>query len=95
IHELFASKGERIIKANINAFRMGAAASQFAAVLSAAGVPSSVLARVMPRLAFEPQALAQSTLDAWCTRLLAVDAAQLALQLFQGDAVLALDAVPA
>ena len=95
IHELFASKGERIIKANINAFRMGAAASQFAAALSAAGVPSSVLARVLPRLAFEPQAVAQPTLDAWCKRLLAADAVQLALQLFQGDAVLALDAVPA
>jgi hypothetical protein len=49
----------------------------------------------MPRLAFEPQAVAQSTLDAWCKRLLAADAAQLALQLFQSDAVLALDVVPA
>jgi indolepyruvate ferredoxin oxidoreductase beta subunit len=95
IHELFASKGERIIKANINAFRMGTAASQFAAALSAAGVPSSVLARVLPRLAFEPQAVAQPALDAWCKRLLAADAAQLALQLFQSDAVLTLDAVPA
>jgi indolepyruvate ferredoxin oxidoreductase beta subunit len=95
IHELFASKGERIIKANINAFRMGTAASQFAATLSAGGVPSSVLARVLPRLAFEPQEVAQPTLDAWCKRLLASDAAQLALQLFQSDAVLALDAVPA
>jgi hypothetical protein len=54
-----------------------------------------VLARVLPRLAFEPQAVAQPTLDAWCKRLLAADAVQLALQLFQGDAALALDAVPA
>ena len=88
-------KGERIIKANINAFRMGTAASQFAAALSAAGVPSSVLARLLPRLAFEPQAVARPTLDAWCKRLLAADAAQLALQLSQSDAVLALDVVPA
>ena len=94
IHELFASKGERIVKANINAFRMGTAASQFAAALSAAGVPSSVLARVMPRLAFEPQAVSQASVDAWCKRLLASDAAQLALQVFESDAVLALDACP-
>lgn len=94
IQELFASKGERIVKANINAFRMGKAASQFAAALSAAGVPSSVLARVMPRLAFEPQAVAQANLEAWCKRLLAGDAAQLALQVFMSDAVLALNACP-
>ncbi len=95
IQTLFASKGERIIKANINAFRMGTAASQFAAALSAAGVSSSVLAQVLPRLAFEPQAVAQSCVDAWCLRLLAADAVQLALQLFQADTVLTLDAVPA
>lgn len=95
IQALFASKGERIVKANLNAFRMGTAASQFAAALAAAGVASAVLARVLPRLAFEAQALAQPTLDAWCKRLLAADAAQLALLLFQSDAVLALDAVPA
>jgi len=95
VQELFASKGERIVKANISAFRIGAAASQFAAALRTAGVPSGVLARVLPRLMFEPQPVPQAGIDAWCQRLLAPDGAVAALRLFDAGATLSPDAVPA
>jgi indolepyruvate ferredoxin oxidoreductase beta subunit len=89
LHALFDGKGKRIVEANINAFRSGAAASQFAARLLAAGVPSGLLARVLPRLAFEPHPTSQACVDAWCKRLLAPDGAQTARQLFAVE-----DAVP-
>lgn len=95
VYALFSAKGERIAKANVNAFRMGDAASRFAAALLAAGVASGVLARVLPRLVFEPQAVPQASIDAWCERLLAPDAVQTAMRLFGADATLSPDSVPA
>ena len=93
VQALFAAKGERIVKANVNAFRIGAAASQFAAALLAAGVPSGVLARVLPRLMFEPQLVAQTSIDTWCERLLAPDGAQTAMRLFEAGTGIPVDAV--
>ena len=95
VYELFSAKGERIAKANVNAFRMGDAASRFAATLLAAGVPSGVLARVLPRLVFEPQPVSAGSVSAWCERLLGADGAQLAMQLFQADLPVPVDQVPA
>ncbi len=95
VQELFASKGERIVKANISAFRIGAAASAFATALLAAGVPSTVLARVLPLLAFEPQPVPQAGVDAWCRRLLATDGAQTALRLFEAGVTLSPESLPA
>lgn len=94
IQELFAGKGERIVKANLNAFRIGDAASRFAAALIAAGVASEVVARVLPRIVFEPQPVPQASVDAWCQRLLAADGAQTALRLFEAGASVPVDAVP-
>lgn len=94
LHALFGGKGKRIVEANINAFRSGAAASQFAASLRAAGVPSGLLARVLPRLAFEPQPVSQASIDAWCERLLASDGTQTALRLFAANEALPVEAVP-
>ncbi len=85
VHALFGHKGRRIIDANINAFRSGAAASEFAARLLAAGVPPALLARVIPRLIFEPQSVSQASVEAWSERLLASDSAQTALRLFAAD----------
>ena len=95
LQALFADKGERIVKANINAFRMGSAASGFAASLIAAGVPSGLLARVLPRLIFAPEPVPQASVDAWCKRLLGPDGAQVASRLFLAEQAVALDAVPA
>jgi indolepyruvate ferredoxin oxidoreductase beta subunit len=95
LQRLFGRKGERIVKANINAFRMGDAASRFAAALLAAGVASPVLARVLPRIAFEPHAVPEPFVAAWCQRLLREDSAELAQRLFDANEALAPDAVPA
>ena len=82
VRALFAPKGERIVKANVNAFRIGAAASGFASALMALGVPSSLLARVTARINFEPQPVSQASIETWAQRLLAADGAQVALRLF-------------
>ncbi|MDD2918810.1 indolepyruvate oxidoreductase subunit beta [Rhodoferax sp.] len=94
LRRLFSRKGERIVNANINAFRMGDAASRFAAALLAAGVASEVVARVVSRIAFEPEAVPPSCVAAWCQRLLSPDAAPLAASLFAVDEALSPDAVP-
>jgi indolepyruvate ferredoxin oxidoreductase beta subunit len=94
LRRLFARKGERIVKANINAFRMGDAASRFAAALVAAGVPSDVIARVVSRIAFEPHVVPPACIDAWCQRLMRADGAALARKLFDDDEAVAPDAVP-
>lgn len=94
VRALFAAKGERIVKANINAFRIGAAASEFAAGLITAGVPSAALARVLSRLVFEPQPVSQTLIGAWAMRLLARDGPQTAARVFEGGPV-PIEAVPA
>jgi indolepyruvate ferredoxin oxidoreductase beta subunit len=94
LHALFAGKGKRIVEANVNAFRSGAAASQFAAELIAAGVPSGRLARVLPRLVFEPRPVSRATVTAWCEHLLASDGAQAALRLFEADIAVSVEALP-
>ncbi len=92
---LFAPKGERIVKANLNAFRIGDAASRFSATLSAAGVAPQVIARVVSQIAFEPQPVPVSSVVAWSQRLLCEDAPTLAQSLFDADKAIAPDAVPA
>jgi len=92
---LFTPKGERIVKANINAFRIGDAASRFSAALFSAGVAPTVIARVVSQIVFEPQAVPQPCIEAWCQRLLRADAAQLAQSLFDANQAVAPEAVPA
>jgi indolepyruvate ferredoxin oxidoreductase beta subunit len=95
LRRLFGRKGERIVTANIHAFRMGEAASRFAAALQAGGVASPVLARVLPRIAFEPHMVAEATVTTWVQRLLREDGATLAQSLFDAGEAIAPDAVPA
>lgn len=94
LRRLFARKGERIVNANINAFRMGDAASRFSAELLAAGVASDIIARVVSRIAFAPEPVSPLCVAAWSQRLLSPDAAQLAQSLFEADEALSPDAVP-
>jgi indolepyruvate ferredoxin oxidoreductase beta subunit len=95
LRRLFARKGERIVSANLNAFRMGDAASRFAADLVAAGVASSIIAQVVSRIAFEPAPVPPACVAAWCQRLLCPDAAALAQRLFQAGEAVSPQAVPA
>ncbi|MBE0473373.1 indolepyruvate oxidoreductase subunit beta [Rhodoferax sp.] len=94
LRRFFSRKGERIVNANINAFRMGDAASRFAAALVTAGVASEVVARVVSRIAFEPQPVPPEDVAAWCQRLLSPDATALARSLFEADEALSPAAVP-
>lgn len=82
ITALFEAKGERIVKANLNAFRMGDAASRFGAALGEAGIPGDLVARVVSRLQFEPQPVAPALVAAWSERLRAADGAEFARRLF-------------
>jgi indolepyruvate ferredoxin oxidoreductase beta subunit len=91
---LFAPKGERIVKANVNAFRMGDAASRFAAALGAAGVASDLVARVVSRIAFEPCVVPPVCVAAWSQRLLSADGTQIARKLFEAGEMVTPEAVP-
>ena len=93
VTELFAAKGERVVKANIQAFRQGDSASRFAAALVAAGVPSEVAAQVVARIQFPPQPVAAELVSAWAEYLLAADGVQAAQKLFDADEPIALDVV--
>ena len=93
LRALFARKGERIVKANINAFRIGDAASRFAAELVLAGVASDVIARVVSRINFEPHPVALELVAAWCERLLAADGAEAAMRFFRAEDAVPVDAV--
>jgi indolepyruvate ferredoxin oxidoreductase beta subunit len=85
VRALFAAKGERIVAANVDAFRMGEAASRFTATLVAAGVPPGIAVRVVPRLDFAPEPVPDRVAAAWIDRLLAPDAAAYAARVFASE----------
>jgi indolepyruvate ferredoxin oxidoreductase beta subunit len=92
LKSLFAAKGERIVAANVAAFRMGDAASRFAAALAAGGVPTGLIARIVPRLDFDPDPVAGHVVAQWVERLAARDAAGWVARIFEGEELLAVDA---
>jgi indolepyruvate ferredoxin oxidoreductase beta subunit len=95
LRALFADKGERIVAANVDAFRMGEAASLFTVALVAGGVAREVVARVVPRLAFEPRPVAPEVAAAWVERLRAPGADAAAARIFESTEILALGAAHA
>jgi indolepyruvate ferredoxin oxidoreductase beta subunit len=92
LRALFAGKGERVVAANVDAFRRGDAAGRFAAALIAGGAPASTVARVVPRLDFEPEPVPETLVDAWRDALREPGAEAAAARMFASDAVHALDA---
>ena len=88
---LFSAKGERVVKANISAFRKGNSASRFAAALAAQGVPSAVVAQVASRIHFPPHPVTAELVSAWTQYLLAPEGAQAAQKLFDADESITLD----
>lgn len=76
IRALFERKGERIVSANLHAFRKGDAAARFTAAMLAAGVASDTLARLVSHLHFPPHPLSAEALVAWSQRLSSAEAAQ-------------------
>lgn len=91
LRALFAAKGERIVNANVDAFRLGDAAGRFAAALVAGGVPASVVARVVPRLDFEPRPVAEHLTAQWLQCLRDPDAGAAAARRFAAGEPVALD----
>jgi len=82
LRALFAGKGERMVGANVKAFRMGDAAGRFTVALLGGGVPAPVVARVVPRLAFEARPVDEQEMARWLDRLRAPDAQAAAARLF-------------
>jgi len=95
LRALFAAKGERIVNANMAAFRMGDAAGRFAAALVTGGVPAGVVARTVTRLDFEARPVAADVTTQWLDRLRAPDAEAAAARLFDSDETFATDNGPA
>lgn len=95
LQALFAPKGERIVHANLRAFRKGVAATGFVQAMRAAGVPSARVARVSSRLAFAPHPVDEALLAAWAERLLGPHGEATAAQVWAAPKLLPLDAVHA
>jgi indolepyruvate ferredoxin oxidoreductase, beta subunit len=95
LQALFAPKGERIVHANLRAFRKGRAACGFVQALRAAGVPSARVARVSARLGFAPHEVEPALVRAWADRLLGPHADATAAQVFSAPTLVPLDAVHA
>jgi hypothetical protein len=95
LQALFEPKGDRIVQANLRAFRKGCAATGFVQALRAAGVPSARVARVSARLDFAPQAVSAELVQAWVNRLLGPHGQAAAARVFALSGLVPLDAVPA
>jgi indolepyruvate ferredoxin oxidoreductase beta subunit len=89
---LFTPKGERLVKSNLAAFRMGRAAGALTADLVKRGVPQGVAARVVPRLDVEAAPVPDAVVAAWAERLTKPDGAKVAAQVFASRDMLKLDA---
>ena len=95
LQALFEPKGERIVHANLRAFRKGCAATGFVQALRAAGLPSARVARVSSRLDFAPQAVSAELVQAWVDRLMGPQGQATAAQVFAATRLVPLDAVHA
>lgn len=93
LHALFEPKGERIVHANLRAFRKGVAATGFVQALRAAGVPAARVARVSARLGFAPHAVDAGLVAAWAEKLLGPHGEATAAQVFAAPRLVPLDAV--
>jgi indolepyruvate ferredoxin oxidoreductase beta subunit len=93
ISALFARKGERIVSANLHAFRKGDSASRFTSALLAAGVPGDTLAQVVSHIHFPPHPVAQPMVAACIELLLHGDRAALLARLQAHDELTRLEAL--
>ena len=95
LHELFAPKGERIVKANVNAFRKGQAAYGFSTALTQRGISSDLVARVTSRINFHPHAVPNDQVNAWAAWLARDEGPADAMVLFGNDKGVAVEWVMA
>lgn len=69
IAALFERKGERIVNANVHAFRKGDAASRFTVSLLDAGVSGTQIAQLVSRIHFPPHRVPAEVVALWAQRL--------------------------
>jgi indolepyruvate ferredoxin oxidoreductase beta subunit len=93
LQALFEPKGERIVHANLRAFRKGVAATGFVQALRAAGVPTARVARVSARLGFAPHAVDAGLVAAWAEKLLGPHGEATAAQVFAAKQLVPVEAV--
>lgn len=93
LQALFAPKGDRIVQANLRAFRMGCAASGFVQALREAGVPMARVARVSSRLGFGPHPVDPALVAAWAARLQGAKGEEAAAAVFTAPALVPLESV--
>lgn len=92
IAALFERKGERIVNANVHAFRKGDSASRFTSDLLQAGVAGDVVAKVVSHVHFPPHPVPPDVVAAWCHRLQSPGAEQLVQGLLDHDELTRLEA---
>lgn len=88
ITDMFQAKGEAIVANNIKSFRMGRAAGMFFRALVDGGAPPAAVARVVPRIDFEPAPVTDDVVAQWKTFLTRPNAVKAADQIFQEGTVL-------
>lgn len=93
IRALFERKGERIVNANLHAFRKGDAAARFTSALLAAGVPGDTVARVVSHIHFPPHPVAAEVTAMWCQRLQSSGAAEVLQSLLDHEELTRLEAL--
>lgn len=93
LQALFEPKGERIVTANLRAFRKGVAATGFVQALRAAGVPMARVAKVSSRLGFAPHAVDEALVAAWAEKLLGPHGEATAAQVFSAQQLVPVEAV--
>lgn len=91
IAALFERKGERIVNANVHAFRKGDSASRFTQALLETGVPGSEIAKVVSHIHFPPHPVAAEVVALWAQRLLSLEADQYVKQVSQGEDLVRLE----
>jgi len=92
VRGLFEPKGERLVNANLAAFRMGQAAGAMTAELVKRGVSQAVAARVVPRLDFEAAPVPDGVVAAWTERLRKPDGPAVAAHVLASVDMLPLEA---
>jgi len=92
IRALFERKGDRIVNANLHAFRKGDSAARFATALLAAGIAGNTVAQLTSHIHFPPHPVPADVVAAWCQHLtLPSDAQALLAQLQQHEELVRLD----
>lgn len=95
IRALFERKGERIVNANIHAFRKGNAASRFTADLLAAGVAGDRAARVVSRIHFPPHPVGVEQTSVWSERLLGPHGPEFVARVLEHEELVRLESLEA